>query len=334
MRKLNYLSPTSLTIYNEDKIRFYLLYLADNKCPREPQTEPMAIGSSFDAFVKNYLHEKLFGKAFDARFDLQTLFEAQVETSRRTKAWEDGKHVFELYKQSGALTDMMAELNSSITTPRFEFDLMGVVDHQREGVEKKLGAVTFLGKPDLFYTNKQNGRIVHDWKVNGYYSKSGASPVSGYVRIREIGKPYTAHKNAFPMMWKGTMINKAQTLDMVKVDWAQQITIYSWILGEPVGSQEFAASIDQIVCRPSGVSKPNIRFAEHRTRISESFQLGVYETAQKAWHNINSGHFFPEMSLEDSQKRCQGLDNLHTDIMNRSDSSSLDEWHAQSTRPY
>lgn len=330
MRKLSYLSPTSLTIYNEDKIRFYLLYLADNKCPREPQTEPMAIGSSFDAFVKNYLHEKLFGKNFDLRFDLQTLFEAQVESKNRTKAWEDGKHVFELYKQSGSLTDMMAELNNSITTPRFEFDLMGIV----EGKEKQLGAVSFLGKPDLFYTNKQNGRIIHDWKLNGYYSKSGASPVSGYVRIREIGKPYTAHKNAFPMMWKGTMINKAQTLDMVKADWAQQLTIYSWLCGEPIGSQEFIASIDQIVCRPSGVSKPNIRFAEHRCRISETFQESVYETAQKAWHAINSGHYFQEMSLEDSQKRCAGLDMFHNDIMKRSDDTTLDQWHAQSTRPY
>lgn len=333
MRRPAYLSPTSLTIFNEDKIRYYLLYLADTKCPRDPQTEPMAIGSSFDAYVKNYLHEKLFGAGNDPRFDLRTLFEAQVEPGCRDKAWVAGKYVFDLYKQSGALTDMMVELNASVTTPRFEFDLMGIVDHKREGVEKELGGVPLLGKPDLFYTNKNNARVIHDWKVNGYYSKTGASPKSGYVRLREVGKPYSAHKNAMPMMCKGILINVAQTMDMVAVDWAQQLAVYMWLCGEDVGTQDCIASIDQIVCRPGGVM-PAIRFAEHRCKVSAPFQLSVFEKAQEAWDIITSGHYFRDMTLEDSQKRCAMLDSFHKDIMERTEVTSNEQWHAQVSRPY
>lgn len=229
---------------------------------------------------------------------------------------------------------MMVELNASVTTPRFEFDLMGVVSHEREGIEEKLGDVPFLGKPDLFYTNKQGARVIHDWKVNGFYSKTGASPVSGYVRIREVGKPYSAHKNAFPMMWKGIQINHAQTMDMVKTDWAAQLSIYMWLCGEPVGTEDCAVSIDQIVCRPGTGVYPGLRFAEHRCKVSKAFQHDLYERAQKAWHRITCGHYFEDMSLEDSKKRCEQLDKYHTDVMERADSTSLDDWHRQVTRPY
>lgn len=334
MRQLAYLSPTSLSIYQEDKIRFYLMYLADTKVKRDPQTEPMAIGSAFDAYVKNYLHEKLFGKGNDPRFELRTLFEAQVESQNRDKSWVAGEYAFNEYKKSGALTDMMVELNASVTTPRFEFDLQGVVEHQREGMETKLGNVTFLGKPDLFYTNKQGARVIHDWKVNGFYSKTGASPVSGYVRLREVGKPYSAHKNTFPMMWKGIMVNQAQSMDMVKTDWAAQLAIYMWLCGEEVGTEDCLASIDQIVCRPGANVMPNLRFAEHRCKISKPFQYDVYQRAQEAWDVITSGHFFREMSLEDSQNRCKQLDAYQTDVMNRTETTTADEWHRQVTRPY
>lgn len=327
MRNLEYLSPTSLSIFYEDKVKFYLLYLADKKVPRDGQTEPMAVGSAFDAFVKSYLHEKLFGANKDERFKLETLFEAQVAPERRTKAWVDGQFIFEQYKKSGALTDMMVELNASITTPRFEFDLLGIVDHEREGVEKQLGGIPLLGKPDLYYTNKSGARVIHDWKVNGYYSQWGTSPASGYVRLREVGKPYKVYKHTIPMMWKGILINTGQTLDMVKTDWAQQLTIYMWLCGEPVGTEECLASIDQIVGKEP-------RFAEHRCKISVQFQKEVFAKAQDAWNCITSGHYFQDLSLEDSKKRCLELDNFHDSVMNRSSQTSAEEWHQQVTRAY
>ena len=56
MRKPEYLSPTSISLHEKDVDEFYSRYLADNKMPRMAQTQPMAIGSAFDAFCKSYLH--------------------------------------------------------------------------------------------------------------------------------------------------------------------------------------------------------------------------------------------------------------------------------------
>lgn len=335
MRQLKYLSPTSLGIYVTDKVKFYLLYLSETKMKRDPQTEPMAIGSSFDAYVKNYLYEKLFGKDHDPKYELRTLFEAQVESQNRDKAWVAGKYVFEEYKKAGSLTSLMTELNASVTTPRFEFDLFGVVSHQREGAEIQLSDVPLLGKPDVFYTNAQGARVIHDWKVNGFYSKTGASPMQGYVRLREAGKPYSTHKHAFPMMWKGLMINQAQTFEMADTSWAAQLAIYMWLCGEEVGSEDCVGSIDQIVCRPSSTGVfPTIRIAEHRSKVSRSFQLDLFNKAQEAWHTINSGHYFTELTREDSEQRCKNLDNYVNSLQNPPEFTTNEDWLRSVTRPY
>src|SRR5581483_6216669 len=145
MREIKYLSPTSISKYAEDPDEFYLNYLADNRPPRMAQTQPMSIGSAFDAYVKSFLHQSLFGVGNDPKFEFQTLFEAQVEACNRDWAMVHGKQAFDVYKKCGALYDLMLELQHSVGTPRFEIDMMGVVDAHREGVTKQLGGVTFLG---------------------------------------------------------------------------------------------------------------------------------------------------------------------------------------------
>lgn len=325
---MTYLSPSSLTKFYEDQDKFFIEYLADFKWPRDPQTPAMAVGSSFDAFVKSHLHEQLFGKAHDPRFELQTLFEAQVEAHGRDAAWKAGENVFREYKKSGALTDLMVELTASVTTPRFEFDLLGQIQSR----DITLGAVPLLGKPDLFYTNSRGARVIHDWKVNGYYSKYNVSPAKGYVRLRELGFNKGPHKDALPMVINGVLINAGITLDMVKEDWAQQLAIYMWLCGEEVGSQECFASIDQVVCSNSSVRiEKDLRFAEHRSRISKDFQYKVFNKAKEAWSIINSDHFFRGLSKEVSQEKCRTLNTLREDIQNRPQTSN-DDWHGEVTK--
>jgi len=77
MRIPAYLSPSALGVFEKDREQYYLKYLADNRPPRMPQTEPMAVGSAFDAFVKSYLHHSLFGNhGKDNQYELNTIFEA------------------------------------------------------------------------------------------------------------------------------------------------------------------------------------------------------------------------------------------------------------------
>lgn len=305
MRKLEYLSPTSIAVFKQNQEDYYLRYLSENRPTRDKQTQPMSIGSAFDAYVKSWMHESLFGKGNDPRFDLRTLFEAQVEKHHWDWAFENGRHAFDCYKHSGALADLMMELEQSVGTPRFEIEVRGVVNGQKEGVTRSMSGVTFLGKPDVSFNHKSGINITLDFKVNGYCSKTGISPMPGYTRIR--GAEFTGpHKNCFLAPHHGMLINRDQRLEDLKEDWAVQLAIYGWLCGNEVGS-DFITAIDQLVCKP-GTIKPSIRVAEHRLRISEEFQWATFTLAQQIWDIVQSDHIFRNMTLEQSQARCKTLD--------------------------
>lgn len=309
MKTLKYLSPSSISKYVDNPSGFYLQYLADNRPEREPQTEAMAVGSAFDAYCKSYLHNALYGDK-KPEFALETIFEKQVEPHNRTKAREDGIYVFDQYKKAGCLADIMIELKSCIGEPRFEFEVEGMVAGKSE-IAKSVGPIPFLGKPDICYTHKEGARIVTDWKVNGFYSKSGKSPMQGYVRLRDINGGYGSYKGILATRWKGVRINHSHKLDMLDQSWARQISIYAWLLGEEVGSQEFVAGIDQVVCRPNPTKpKPNIRFAEHRLKIGAEFQHKLFDLATEIWTNSNDGWFFKDLNKIQSQLKCESLDKV------------------------
>lgn len=309
MRTVEYLSPTSISLYYKDVKEFYYTYLADRRVPRIPQTQPMSVGSSFDAHVKAYLHEAVYGKDHDPKYSFDNLFTAQVEPQNRDWALGAGKQCFEAYKLSGALGDLMVELGAASQAPRFEFDLHGVVEGHREGVTSNIGGVIFLGKPDLHFKNREGNDVVFDWKVNGFCGKAATSPKKGYTKIRDgwLGEQSRynsqAHKDAFVTMHMGMMINVTHMLEDVDLTWAAQLSTYSWLLGMPVGS-EFIVAIDQLACAPG----PRIRVAEHRTRISDKFQFEFFAKAQHVWDVVHSDHIFRDVSIEESKSRCQDLD--------------------------
>lgn len=306
MQKLKYLSPTSINKFQENREDFYMDYLADKRRVRPYQTEPMSIGSAFDAYVKNYLYTKIIGKQ-DQRFDLKTLFDAQVEERNRKWAWEHGAYVFRCYMQTGALADLLRELEGASTEPRFEIEVNGVVNGYREGITKDIG-VPLLGKPDLHFINKDAASMILDWKVNGYCSKSNVSPMPGYINCRSFYKSGMPHKEADIVKHKGIYINRATRLENLNKAWATQLYIYAWLCGEEVGS-DFIVGIDQVVCKPAG-EHPDLRFATHRLRASSDFQFELFRTIQHIWEVCESGHIFYEVSREQSDARCKVLEQV------------------------
>lgn len=310
MRKLEYLSPTAIQDWKKGQDEFYLTRLSEVRAPRFPQTQPMSIGSSFDAHVKSFLHTSIFGKGNDPKFDLVALFEAQVEPHNRDWAWDHGEKAFEFYRRSGALADLMVELAACVGTPRFEIEVKGVVSGHREGITREFGGVTFLGKPDVFYINRHGCHVVLDWKVNGWCGRGNTSPMPGYLRIRSGSGLATAsgpHKDCIPMSWNGTTINTGQYLDQLNAEWAAQLAIYGWLVGVEVG-QEFITAIDQLACKASGGKYPDVRVAEHRLRVHADFQWQVFAEAQKIWEIVHSDHIFRDLSLADSRSKCELLD--------------------------
>lgn len=299
MRKREYLSPTQLALFAEDPCEYYLRYLSEYSPDREPQTKPMSVGSAFDAMVKAYLTEKLFGKDSDPRFKLETIFNDQVEEHNRKWAWEAGSHCFEEYKRLGALDNLLLNLGKGVGKARFEMDVKATIRNQT------VNGVPFNGKPDCYYTSEEGCHVILDWKVSGYCSKSGVSPMPGYVWIREDGRFPTSYGDKIAFH-KGIAVNISKKFEELNLDWARQLCIYSWLCGEEVGS-EFIAQVHQLVCRP-GDKKPRIRIAEHSMFISKEFQTRVFRDAEEIWALINSDHFFRHLSKTESQEKCGLLD--------------------------
>jgi hypothetical protein len=311
MRTPEFLSPSSLKTFEANRDEFYLKYLATARPPRLGQTRPMSVGSAFDAYVKSYIHYCLFGNyGHGDGYAKDTIFEKQVEPQNRDWAKEAGAHVFEAYKRCGALSDLMLELNTSVNKPRFEFDIKGIIS-------ASIGDIPMLGKPDVFFINSEGARVILDWKVNGYCGNSTTSPKTGYVKIRDAWTSSEAkpsrnngfpHKDCYPVKFKGILINPAIYMEAVDSEWADQESIYAWLLGEEVGSEDLIVGIEQIVAQP-GSLRPLLRVASHRCKVSGLYQYALLDRVSTAWNAIKTGHIFTDLTREESDQRCADLEN-------------------------
>lgn len=311
MRQIQHISPSGLKTFKTNQDEFYLRYLADTKAPSFPQTKAMSVGSAFDAYAKAFLHGRLFGHGNDSAYKFETLFENQVELHNRDFALVAGAKCWEVYKASGALHDLILELNTAASPPRFEFEV-------KNTIRWDTGYVVLLGRPDVFFINDQGAEVVYDWKVNGYMSS--ASPTKGFVKSRP---DMVAHKDAVPMMFKGIRINAAQPLETCSEEWAAQLATYAWLLGVPVGSTDWVAGIDQLACDPK-----RIRTVSHRSKVSSEYQKGLFADYVEVWRRATSGHFFAHLTKEESDFRCSSLDQQAIDLNGTGD----DKWFADITR--
>ena len=271
----------------------------------------MSVGAAFDTYVKSHLHQFIYGNTGkDDQFDLQKLFENQVEPQNRDFAWSIGEHCFKCYKHSGALADLILALADAKTSPRFEFS-----------IEAELQGVPLLGKPDVWFVNKDNHPVILDWKVNGACSTRPVSPTKGYVNVRDGWDYKTAkpsrnvndkHKDAIVMLRHGMRVNVAQTLEQCSEDWAIQLSTYAWLMGASIGA-DFVVALDQLACAPSttGPMAPLVRVAEHRVTIAEAFQHGVMNRYKALWEIIKSGHIFRSLDASASLRRQMMLDETY-----------------------
>ena len=167
--------------------------------------------------------------------------------------------------------------------------------------------MTFLGKPDVFFSI-DGVVVILDWKVNGYCSIRGFSPLKGYSKIRDgwdsppSRSNNNTHKDCIIDLWNGMEINVASGFEDIKPDWAMQCSIYAWLMGVEVGG-DFIIMIDQLACRGG-----KIRVAEHRNRVGEAHQKQIFNIANDLWEIVNSDWIFRNMGYEESKGRCEILD--------------------------
>jgi hypothetical protein len=250
----------------------------------------MCVGSAFDAYAKSWLYDKLIGDG-NPEFERDALFEAQVEPRNWDFARMAGEHVFSEYKGEGCLRALMLELKKAISPPRFEFSVI-----------QDVNGVPLRGIPDIFFINEEGARVIYDWKVNGYCAQRTTSPMKGYVRLRPGNK---VHRNAHVINYRGIPINAAMFLEDGNEAWATQEVIYSWILGEPIGSEEVIFGIEQICGPPE-----KLRFASHRLRVHPDYQYGLITTIEEIWHRINTGQIFDYLDADGNAARIKQLDEI------------------------
>lgn len=325
MRHPKFLSPSALQVWKQNPEEYFLRYLAEVSPPRQPQTQPMSVGSAFDAYIKAFLHRYLFGKNHPNanKFDFDALFTKQVESHNRDWALNAGGHCFRQYKNCGALDELTKLLNHAAEPPQMEFTAVGkaieedgvfkgiaievIPDDYQSMPHSDAGFVIILGKPDLMFITEQLIKIILDWKVNGFCSNHGVSPVPGYVSL--LGDPDRhgrQHKDAVIWFEGDIEMNAVPNLEEKKPDWATQLAAYSWICGANVG-EEFIVAVDQLACKPHMPNAPKILVAQHRCNITHSFQRQVYDDFQMLWDIIHSAHIFRDMSAKDSIDRCTQL---------------------------
>lgn len=300
LRTPKYLSPSALFKFEGDRATFFEKYLSSVRVKSPPQENFMAMGSALDAFVKSDIHTHVHGEQATkgSQFEFQTLFESQVEPHARDEVLERSRDLWKQYNESGSYGLLLADILSSPYAPEMEFTAQGEID-----------GIPLLGKPDLRYITKEHAHVIADWKVNGSMSKIGASPVQGYKICLDYGsnthgKP---HKKYVPFFHKGIEINQAY-MEEFSEDWATQLAIYSWLLGEPIGGEDFIIRMEQIACRPvKSQPLPRAKFATHMSRISKEYQESVLARVKLCWETIQSGHIFTDVSRERSDEICQNL---------------------------
>jgi len=315
------ISPSALATFEKDRDEYYLKYLSEPKPERSPQSEPASVGSAFDARVKANLMADLLGVHCGETHD--ALFESQVEPHNRDFALNAGLHCFNSYLHCGAYRDLATMMEDAQEEPQFEFNADVTID-----------GIPLFGKPDARFVDANGNHIVLDWKVNGYCGKANTSPAKGYALCRDgLGYPKPSrshgksHKLYKPRDHNGVEINDFN-LEHISIDWADQLTMYGWMMGETPGD-EIIVCIDQITGKGIEGSNPALRIANHRATVSKDYQLNLVKRLKDMWGRVQSGQIF-EGSAEKCAEICRRLDNVAVAV--QSDGTAQGDFLAQCFR--
>jgi hypothetical protein len=229
----------------------------------------MALGSSFDARVNAKLYPLFYSD--NPEYHFEHLFETQVEPHVRDDVYGLSKWLMDGYILSGAFDLLVRELEDHMAPPRFEV-----------GIGRDVNGVPVYGKPDLYFINKLGIKVIYDWKVNGVFSKYSTSPMKGYTWCWDIRKDdIVRHKTCSLGNWHGIDINTTFSLNECNAKWADQLLMYSWLMGNTPGSTRAVFGIEQLVGNPN-----KLRICRHRLRATYEYQQQLCDRLQFMWDEI------------------------------------------------
>lgn len=295
MRVPKRLSLSALSLAESNREEYFLRYI----CPtsmrpaRSPQTGPMSVGSAFDAIVKSFINRELDLQL--EGFRMRDLVAQQCDPETLPESFQIACVLWDQYKECGAYDNLIELIKRSANSCKMEYDLTSTIE-----------GVALLGKPDLHFETSCGAHVITDWKVSGSCSKCGVSPQQGYMlaldtnNTRTHGQP---HSKFVSIEHSPGVIVSAIPMDKTTDYWADQLTTYAWCLGEPIGSQNFIARIEQIAVRPGLRAKCCV----HQAKVSVDHQHRLLERYQKLWEACQSGHIFDDVSRSESDDKCEAI---------------------------
>jgi hypothetical protein len=142
------------------------------------------------------------------------------------------------------------------------------------------------------------------------------------------------HKLFMASDFRGLTINRGWMEDC-QSEYADQCTLYGWLLGETLGGEETVIFIDELVSKPTGIALdshyPLLRVANHRARVRKEYQEKLLERVERCWGAVISGHVFLDVTREESDARVETLEDMAVGLA--TDGSQEEDWFNEVTRP-
>lgn len=292
MQLPKYLSPSQASLFFSDREEYYLRYLAANRLPRLPQTEAMALGGAFDSHLKRALAKRYLSPS-DARlleggeYDLSCMLDHAIEPHLdRAKLTQLGRLLFDGYISSGAWERLLRDMDN--------MDAGTLCMEQAVYYTCPETGLCIMGKPDIAFKRGGVGHV-YDAKVNGFYSKAGASPIKNHIWNSYDG---FAHLDAVVQRHAcGTLVDV--TSHFVE-DYVRQISTYSWAL---FGRDSYViGGIEQLACKvvsPRARKVPTcvvggvgVTYCSTRAVIGDVVMSRLYEEYLFMWQCLTSGYIF------------------------------------------
>ena len=270
-RKLQYMSPSSLSNSEKQPNKFYLQRLVEDRLPRDPQGIPAAIGSAVDVLIKQRLMDN--GVRPEKRAFVEDTLKDSVENEEfKEEAFEIAKRVtFNYAMEAIAQTDFRdIEIHEN-----FLFNPLND------------GGIRLLGKLDCTYFDElMEVEAPHDLKCNGLNpaNESTVSPKPGY---------YAQFKGRQQTKFGHKKYRIDIPMEEIDYGWATQLCTYGWLMGlSPKLEDSFPCRIDQITKNKAG----EFLFTLFRGMITPRFQREVYDRYAAMWYDIECGHFVKRLA--------------------------------------
>ena len=151
----------------------------------------------------------------------------------------------------------------------------------------------------------------------------------GYKSEKPSKSHGTQHTNYMDFNHRGLTINVGY-MEYCNDEYADQLCLYGWLLGEKPGDENVVGMIEEIVAKPASPT-PLLRVANHRARIKADHQQKLQDRVARCWEAVKPGHVFTDLTPEENAGRCQVLDDTAVGL--GTGAGPYDDWFNEVSRP-